>query len=117
MANEEFHKLPSLEEVREVVFSISCDNASGTDSFGVGFYQRAWEVISRDLLEAVHDFFRSAQLPKGFTSTLIVLIPKVPGASYWGEFQPISLCNVSTKIISKVLANRINALLPILISP
>ena len=110
VANEEFHKFPLLEEVRVVVFSISCKSAPGPDGFGAGFYQGAWVAISSDLLEVVHDFFRSVQQPKGFTSTLIILIPKGLGACCWREFRPISLCNFSSKIISKVLANRINEL-------
>ena len=46
-----------------------------------------------------------------------MLIPKVQGASSWQDFRPISLCNVSSKIISKIVANRLNRLLPSLISP
>lgn len=46
-----------------------------------------------------------------------MLLPKVEGASQWKDFRPISLCNVSSKIISKILANRLNKLLPRLISP
>ena len=62
-----------------MIFSISCDSAPGPNGFGARFYLEAWEVISNDLLEAVHDYFRDAQQPKGFTSTLIILIPKVSG--------------------------------------
>ena len=56
-------------------------------------------------------------MPGGFTSTLIVLLPKVEGASKWKDFCPISLCNVSSKVISKILTNRLNFFLPKLISP
>ena len=38
-------------------------------------------------------------------------------ASKWQEFRPINLCNLSSKIISKVLMNRLNRLLPKLVSP
>ena len=46
----------------------------------------------------------------------IVLIPKVTEASQWQEFRSISLCNVSSKLISKILATRINRMLPKLVS-
>ena len=47
----------------------------------------------------------------------IVLIPKVQGAEKIGEFRPISLSNSIYLIIAKVLANRLSAVLPTLISP
>nr|XP_027067876.1 uncharacterized protein LOC113693535 [Coffea arabica] len=55
--------------------------------------------------------------PKSWSHTLLVLIAKVKGASHWREFQHISLCNVRSKIVYKILAIRINRLLLNLISP
>ena len=53
----------------------------------------------------------------GFTnSTYLSLIPKELKPSSFHHFRPISLCNSSYKIISKILANRIKPLLPNLIS-
>nr|XP_027096084.1 uncharacterized protein LOC113715980 [Coffea arabica] len=114
--NMMFQQLPSLQEVKEVVFSMSKDSAPGPDGFGAGFYQECWSIIHRELLEAVQEFFKGAPQPRGFSSALIVLIPKVTGAAKWQEFRPISLCNQSSKIISKVLTNRLNLILPNLIS-
>ena len=47
----------------------------------------------------------------------IVLIPKVQGAEQIGDFWPISLSNSIYLIIAKVLANRLQAVLPSIISP
>ncbi|XP_027122245.1 uncharacterized protein [Coffea arabica] len=115
--NERMLALPTTDEVREVVFSISPDSAPGPDGFGSGFYQACWEIVKDSLVAAIQDYFRGGWLPKGVTSTLIVLIPKIQGATRWQEFRPISLCNVSSKIISKLVSNRLNQLLPQLISP
>ncbi|XP_071900993.1 uncharacterized protein [Coffea arabica] len=57
------------------------------------------------------------QQSRGWTSSLLVLIPKIESASQWRDFQPISLCNVGSKIISKILANHLNRLLQDLILP
>ena len=48
--------------------------------------------------------------------THIVLIPKKHNPEYIIEFRPISLRNVVSRIISKVLANQIKPILPNVIS-
>ena len=50
-------------------------------------------------------------MPPGLNETLICLIPKVKSPQKITEFCPISLCNVSYKIISKVIANRMKKIL------
>lgn len=54
---------------------------------------------------------------EGFTnSSFLALIPKETSASTFIIFRPISLCNYSYKIITKIMANRIKATLPDIIS-
>lgn len=100
--------LPTEEEVKSVVFGMDKDSAAGSDGFSMVFYQNCWQIIKQDLMEAVCDFFLGGSQPKGFTSTMVVLIPKKDGAARWNEFRLISLCNVSSKILSKILALRVN---------
>ncbi|XP_071904291.1 uncharacterized protein [Coffea arabica] len=69
------------------------DSALGLDGFGASFYQFCWDIVKQDLLSAVHDYFRVMEQPRGFSSSLIVLLPKVDRASSWRDFHPISLCN------------------------
>lgn len=49
--------------------------------------------------------------------THIALIPKVKNPESISQFRPISLCNFSYKIISKILANRLKKWLPKIIEP
>lgn len=55
-------------------------------------------------------------IEEGVNDTTIVLIPKIKNPVRLNEFRPISLCNVTGKIITKILANRIKAILPEIIS-
>ncbi|KAL0313791.1 UNVERIFIED_CONTAM: hypothetical protein Sangu_2223500 [Sesamum angustifolium] len=68
---------PTIEEVKCAVFDISPDSAAGPDGFSAHFFQVCWDIIGEDLFEAVLDFFTGAQPPKTFTTTTIVLIPKL----------------------------------------
>ena len=55
-------------------------------------------------------------MPPGLNETFICLIPKVKSPQKIIKFRPISLCNVSYKIISKVLANQLKKILAAVIN-
>ncbi|KAL0455183.1 UNVERIFIED_CONTAM: hypothetical protein Slati_0857500 [Sesamum latifolium] len=107
---------PTLEKVKEVVFSINKDNAARPDGFTSTFYQSCWEFIAKDIWEASKDFFAGTPMPRS-TSTIITLIPKIDSPQSWSDFKPIFLCNVTNKIMTKLLYNKLAPLLPTLISP
>lgn len=46
-----------------------------------------------------------------------MLIPKEDKPSSLGSFRPISLCNVSIKIVSKMIVNKLKEVLDAIISP
>nr|XP_027099048.1 uncharacterized protein LOC113718336 [Coffea arabica] len=115
--NEIMKQLPTMEEIHEVVFGMDTQSAPGPDGFGAGFFQSCWDMVKDDLLMAIQDFFQGMEQPRSWSHSMVVLIPKVDGASHWREFRPLSLCNVSSKVVSKILAVRISKLLPKLISP
>ncbi|GKA65576.1 RNA-directed DNA polymerase, eukaryota, reverse transcriptase zinc-binding domain protein [Tanacetum coccineum] len=66
-----------------------------------------WNVIEKDVVEAVRCFFNYGSFPKGGNSSFIALIPKKPDANMVKDFRPISLIGSLYKIIAKVLANRL----------
>lgn len=68
------------------------------------------------LVAAITDFFLGAHLPTGISSANLILIPKKDKPTDCRDFRPISLCNFSHKVISKILADRLSIMLPNIIS-
>nr|XP_009803491.1 PREDICTED: uncharacterized protein LOC104248855 [Nicotiana sylvestris] len=57
-----------------------------------------------------------AALPKFFTHACIIMLPKVEAPQIFFDIRPIILCNVSSKIIAKILNARLNKILPKIIT-
>ena len=80
--------------------------ASGPDGLPPLFFQHYWQVLS---------CLSTGIIPPSINRTFITLIPKVKSPSKVSEFRLISLCNIIYKLISKVVANRMKGLLPLII--
>lgn len=115
--NSLLEAVPSIEEVRKVVFDMDGKSTARLDLFTGKFFTFAWEVIAQDVYQAVVSFFCGAELPRFVTSTSIVLIPKVASPRDFTQFRPISVCNFLSKIISRILVGRLSGILPRISSP
>ncbi|MCH84712.1 hypothetical protein A2U01_0005547, partial [Trifolium medium] len=73
--------------------------------------------FEQDIAAMALDVLNNNGDPNQLNSTHICLIPKIKNPSSPSDFRPISLCNVTLKIITKTLANRIKCILPEIISP
>ncbi|KAI8536166.1 hypothetical protein RHMOL_Rhmol10G0235300 [Rhododendron molle] len=104
------------EEIKKALWSINGDKAPGPDGYNSMFYQRNWEAVGPNLTAAVSSFFKSGFLLKERNTTTISLIPKVSAPLSAKDFRPISCCNVTLKCVTKVLANRLQSLLPHIIN-
>ncbi|PKU87932.1 hypothetical protein MA16_Dca007874 [Dendrobium catenatum] len=74
--------IPNEEEILNTLKDMNSDSVAGPDGFTSKFFQNSWSIIKNDIISAVREFFEGIPMPKFFTSTSIVLIPKVIGATY-----------------------------------
>ena len=65
----------------------------------------------------VKNIFYGGNLDHQMNKTNLVLIPKISSPENWTQFRPISLCNFTYKLITKVIANRLKPIMAKVISP
>ncbi|KAL9675464.1 hypothetical protein QQ045_003666 [Rhodiola kirilowii] len=83
----------------------------------MNFYKKYWHIVGEEVRGFIKELWENGRLSKGINKTFIALIPKLASPQQFDDFRPISLVNSINKILSKCLARRLSAVLPLLISP
>ncbi|XP_028778309.1 uncharacterized protein LOC114734823 [Neltuma alba] len=104
-------------EIKNAAFAMGAFKAPGPDGLQPHFFQTQWNIVGGKICDFVKRAFENPQVIKEINQTNIVLVPKVENPTTLKEMRPISLCNVSYKIITKVLANRFRSVMNHLVGP
>ena len=80
------------------------------------FFHNYWDIVGTNITNMVLNVLNSNAPMAEINKTNISLIPKTNHPTRMTELCPISLCNVTYKLISKVLANRLKTVMPSIIS-
>ena len=80
------------------------------------FFQKFWHIVGQDVTTAVLSILNYGHMLQKMNYAHIILIPKNNDLKHMSDYRPISLGNVISKIISKVLANCLKLVLPMVIS-
>lgn len=103
-------------EIYEGLCVIHKDKAPGVDGYNSCFLKKAWPIIKQELMKAIQDFFTIGRLYKYTNCTAITVVPKVNNPSTLKNFRPIVCCSVICNIIFKVLADRLQRVIPSIIN-
>eukprot|EP00253_Pinus_taeda_P035371 PITA_35371 len=99
------------DELHGILKAFSKDKCPGPDGWTIEFFIHFFDIIKHDLIQMIEESRISGRIHPHTSSTLIALIPKKRDADSFSDFRPISLCNISFKIISKIMVERIKGTL------
>ena len=88
----------------------------GPDGMSPFFFQKYWHRMGNDVTTAIFSVLNSGHMLHKMNYTHIVLIPQYNDLKNVSDYQPISLGNVVSRIVSKLLANWLKLILPNVIS-
>lgn len=94
-------------EITAAVKSIGATKALGPDGFTGLFYQLYWSLVGCEVIHMVQQFFTNGYMLRQLNHSFIALILKHDSPTKIMQYRPISLYNVSYKIISKIMAARL----------
>jgi len=105
----------TTEEIDDIVKNLPTDKSPGPDGFNTDFIKKCWPIIKQDFYNLCQAFFDGKICLQSINGSHITLIPKFEGAVKANDFRPISLLNTSMKLLTKLLANRLQKVIQALI--
>ena len=108
--------LISPEECSELLDSFQSNKSPGNDGIPAEFYRKFWPLISESFIRCANECFEKGEMSCSQKQAVITLLEKSgKDRTLLENWRPISLVNVDTKIMSKVIAARVKKVLPSII--
>lgn len=93
-----------LDDLKEALAQMANDKAPRLDGFPCEFFNFFWDMIGPDRLKVYQEVMHCGSLGKIIDKDVIKFIPKPSDLEIIRNWQPITLLNVSYKIIAKAFA-------------
>ncbi len=104
------------EEVLNAIKMLQNGKASGPDGLNSEFYKEFNDVLLDPMFEMFKDSLSGKGLPQTLQDTNIsVILKKGKPPESCSSYRPIALLNVDRKVLSKIVAVRLEGILPLII--
>jgi exonuclease III len=97
----------TLSEFKKALDSSNMNSACGWDGISYRMIRTFWPLIGPLLTLSANESMREGELSNTFRNGIIKLIPKKKESARIGDWRPITLLSCGYKLISGVIANRI----------
>jgi hypothetical protein len=93
------------EEIDDVIIKLPSDKSPAPNDFNTYFVKKCWPIIEQDFYNLWEEFHAGQICLQSSNGSHITLLPRVD--NHVSNFRPIFLLNTSIKILTKLLANRL----------
>ena len=101
-----------LQEIVDAISSMQSNKAPGPDGYPTEFFKKFSSKLAPLLLAVYSESIERGTLPPTLTQASIsLLLKKDKDPTCCGSYRPLSLLNVDVKVLARVLATRIEAVL------
>lgn len=108
----------SIGEIKLAIRSMQCGKSPGPDGYPTEFFEKFSNQLALILHSVYNDSLSVGSLPETLRqATISLILKKGQNKQECGSYRPISLLNVDSKIFAKMIARRVEAVLPTIISP
>jgi len=103
---------PFLQEETDLIIRrMPSDKAPGPDGFNGLFLKKCWHIVKQDFYSLCWNFYEGLVNMESINNSYITLVPKKENPETVNDFKPIALMNISLKLLTKLLADRLQGVI------
>ncbi|KAL3684103.1 hypothetical protein R1sor_002125 [Riccia sorocarpa] len=110
--NATIREVPDDALIEDTVKNLPRDKSPGIDGVVAEILRLGWQFMKQDCIKMVTRVWQSKKLLARDNRGVIKLIPKTKDLFWLRNWRPITLLTVTYKIIAKILATRLKAMVP-----
>lgn len=99
------------EEIDGAVKRMPHDKSLGPNGFNGLFLKKCWKTVKEEFYSLCTNFFQGNTNLESINNSYITLVPKHSNPEFVNDFRPISLLNSSLKLLTKILADRLQQII------